>query len=380
MAGAKPRMPILEPSHTMNPKQIMHRWSAFLQTLLPQTHLYQVVALAAFSFALTQARHPHLSRLSAHVPTPALPASALRRLKRLLHNPRLDVEAVCDQMAGWLGRWNRPDARLLLLLDETPHHNTWRVVKISVCYRKRALPLVWRTTPLRGRDQVGRVMEVLEHAARLCALYCPQAKVTLLADRGLCWPDLIDFCTGNNWHYVLRAQSQTRFVPQGTPRTQARPLGQLVSAPGQWWCGQGEAFAKAGWRSVSVVALWRAHAKEQWLLVSDLQPSLHLCRWYARRMWHEQSFRDEKSHGFCWQESRLQKVEAVHRLLLVLALAQLWLMRLGTLALGEWREVLGLTSHLARQRFSVCRHGWHLLRWCLHNAKHPPCNLDFLPP
>jgi hypothetical protein len=100
-----------------------------------------------------------------------------------------------------------------------------------------------------------------------------------MADRGLCWPPIMDFCQQHGWHYILRAQSQTRFVPNCSPNY-AIQLGDLVTQEGQWWCGQGRAFAKAGWREVNVVACWLSETH----LVSDLKPSLHLMRWYARRM------------------------------------------------------------------------------------------------
>lgn len=364
----------------MNPKEIMHRWSGYLQSILPDIHLYQVLALAAFSYGAARARHCHLSRVSAHVPGRIQPASALRRFKRLLQNPRLDVEAVCEELAVWLTRFNAPTARLLLLLDETPHHNNWRLIKVSVSYRKRALPLVWRTDDLSGRPHRQRVFEVLFQATRLLARYCPQTQVVLMADRGLCWPQIMDFCQQHGWHYILRAQSQTRFVPDVSPEG-ALQLGELVTQEGQWWCGQGHAFAKAGWREVNVVVCWRSQAQGKWLLVSDLKPSLHLMRWYARRMWHEQSFRDEKSHGFSWEQSHLKTAQATHRLLLVLALAQLWLILMGTQALSTlWKRQLGLLRHEARTRFSVCRHGWNLLLWCLNNADFPPCHLRFTLP
>ncbi|BCM90244.1 hypothetical protein IAD21_02095 [Abditibacteriota bacterium] len=263
---------------------------------------------------------------------------------------RLNVEAVCDEMAAWLGRWNSSSAHLILLLDETPHHNLWRVVKVSVAYRKRALPLVWRTHALAHRPHKERVTQVLEQVARLTARYCPHAQVTLLADRGLCWPLIIDLCQHNGWHFVLRAQRQIRFVPDplrarsascqirfvpDPPESALVPasnrtylsLGTLVKERGQFFCGRGRAFAHAGWRQVSVVACWRQGAAEPWIVVSDLPASLHLVRLYARRMWQEQSFRDEKSHGFCWHESHLPSASAVHRLLLLVALAQLWLMK-----------------------------------------------------
>jgi len=366
----------------MNTKSIMSRWSTFLQSQLTQTHLYQVQALAAFSFAAAKARHCHLSRLAAEVPEPVLPSSTLRRLKRLLNNSNLKVDKVCKQMAAYLKAWNQPGARLTLLLDETPHGNRWRVLKLSVAYRRRALPLVWRTDPLTGRSQTKRVDQVLKQTAKIVKEYAPQAQVILLADRGFCWPKIIRFCRRNGWHYVLRAQYQTKFRYKDEHGIkQQRSLRELVSQPGEHWKGSGWAFAKAGWLPVSVVACWRVGSKDVWLLVSDLPPSLHLVRWYARRMWQEQSFRDEKSHGFNWQASRVQKSSRVQRLLLVLALAQLWLMSLGSSVLSsKSSQVRNLTSGQEHKRFSLFQVGWQYLIRCLNLGHLPPCHLTFLTP
>ena len=207
----------------MTPKNIMHRWSAYLQSLLSQTSLWHVSALALFSFAAARARHCHLSRLAANAPLPVQPSSLKTRLMRLIGNDKLDVEKVCDQMCAWLGRWNTPGARLLLLLDETPHHNNWRVIKTSVAYGKRALPVAWRTDPLKKRPHKKRVMEVLEQSARLLQQHAPDAQVVLLADRGLCWPEIIRFCEKEGWNYVLRAQSATRLKNAAPRSTNPRP-------------------------------------------------------------------------------------------------------------------------------------------------------------
>jgi len=369
---------------TMNTRESMMRWCAYLQSTLKRTHVYQVQALATFSFAAAQARECHLSRLSAHVPTSVQPASVLRRLKRFLNNERLDVEHICDQIASWLVRWNAPRARLLLLLDETPHHNEWRVVKVSLCHRRRSLPLVWRTDGLTGRSQEQRVLEVLEQTARLRATYAPQAEVVLLADRGLRWPAILRFCQEHGWHFVLRAQSQTHFRYRDAQGQWCETAcGQLIRQRGEWFKGSGEAFKKAGWLPVNLVAAWWPQAQEPWLLVSDLNPSLHLMRWYARRMWHEQSFRDEKSHGFQWDKSQIRSSVRMHRLLLILALAQLWLSWLGEVALDPhrpWRARLGLSLKCVRRRWSIFRIGWHFLLYCLNLGLLPPYKLAFSPP
>jgi len=375
----------------MNTTTIMHRWQSSLQALFPDLHQYQRQALGLFSFGAACARHCHLSRLCAYVPSAAQPHSTRRRLLRLLGNERLDVDHACWQMAAWLARWNAPSARLLLLLDETPLRNDLRVLKVSVSYHRRALPLLWRVYPLsvqRGRpeDMPQQVFDLLDTTRLLVGSYAPQAQVMLLADRGLCWPQLVRWCQRWGWDYVLRAQSQTRLIWQdaaGQKHQQA--LRDLAPRPGTWWCGSAQVFKKANWLPCQVVAAWPRGADEAWLLVTNQQPRLQVCRTYARRGWQEQSFRDEKSHGFCWQQSHVSTPERMSRLLLILALAQLWLLSLGqTARQAPWRQRLGLTCRATRRLWSRFRCGWHFLLWMLNQPcsvpKSFPCHLALAPP
>ena len=368
----------------MNTKQSMHRWSAYLQAVLKGIHRYRVEALAAFSFAAVQSRDCHLSRLAAYVPGGVKPGSVLRRIQRFLGNSKLQVEAVCNEMASWLQRWNFPGAQIIVLMDETPQHNRWRVLKVSVCYKRRSLPLVWRTDPLAGRSTRARVQEVLTQTAMLLQRYAPQTQVTLLADRGFCWATIMKFCRQNGWHFVLRAQSKTTFRWQDEQgKEHFSTLGELVAKKGDRFVGQGVGFKKAGGVPVNVVACWLPRNKEAWLLVTDLPPSFHLVRRYRRRMWQEQSFRDEKSHGFGWQGSAVTTAARMHHLLLILALAQLWLSSLGEAArckTSTWCPSLGLNSSHLRLRWSIFRCGWEMLRWCLNQGMSPPYKLEFSPP
>ena len=55
--------------------------------------------------------------------------------------------------------------------------------------------------------------------------------------------------------------------------------------------------------------------------------------WYDRRFWIEPMFRDDKSFGFNLQTSHLCDPERIERLLLIVSLAYLWIVFLGSLAL-----------------------------------------------
>jgi hypothetical protein len=69
--------------------------------------------------------------------------------------------------------------------------------------------------------------------------------------------------------------------------------------------------------------------KESWLILSDWPPGKRRCAEYRKRTWEEQLFRDLKSSGWHWNQSRVRQPERVERLLLVLALATLWVLGVG---------------------------------------------------
>ena len=73
-------------------------------------------------------------------PASTTPAATKRRLERTLANDRLDPDSVWPQLAravlgGWAG------GPIVLILDETPNRNDLRCLKITLAYRKRALPV-----------------------------------------------------------------------------------------------------------------------------------------------------------------------------------------------------------------------------------------------
>src|SRR5262249_9432643 len=146
--------------------------------------------------------------------------------------------------------------------------------------------------------------------AQVAAALPAHCTVVLLADRGLAWPVLVDWCTEHGWHYVLRLQSQTRVqFSDGSEKAVA----DLAKRPGQTWLGAAQAFKKAGWRGANVVATWRRGQEGPWLLLTDQKASLQHCVVYGKRMWVEESFRDDKGTGFHWEKSQVNDVDHAAR-------------------------------------------------------------------
>jgi hypothetical protein len=197
--------------------------------------------------------------------------------------------------------------------------------------------------------------------------------VVLLADRGLAWPLLVDFCQESGWHYVLRLQSATRIrFPDGTEQA----VRELAPRKGSRWLGEGEVFKKAGWRGANVVATWKRDRKEPWLLLTDQKASLRHCRVYGKRMWVEESFRDDKSSGFGWGQSRVNDPAHASRLLVILALAMVLAVSVGSESIKAGHR--GRLDPHGVRRLSLVQLGLRSLRDALAHTTPERLKLDRL--
>ena len=334
-----------------------------VQDLFPDLHGHQVKTLSEAVLAMIAVGHSQLSRMALVDFGTATVPSGERRFQRLVANVRLNMPELVEV---WSGAVLADPSQMTLILDETPKHNDLRAMKLCRQVRGRAVPVIWScykpdALPM---PQDALVLDLLQRAAEAMSA---NSEPTLLADRGLSWPEVLDFCVEHHWHYVLRVQSQTR-VKLDDGRVLS--IGELVPKCGNTWRGQGCVFKKAGWRRTNIVAYWAGTAKEPWLLISDLPPSRLRCQQYRKRMRVEESFRDEKSHGFQWQQSRIRDPSHAMRLLLVMALAMRYLIRLGQYLIRSGQRTK--FERQDRRNLSVFQLGLRSVLHCCHRARPPP--------
>jgi len=297
-------------------------WRRELQALLPGIHGHQRKGIVDAVLCMVESGHCQLSRMACFMRGQVRVPSCERRLQRLVANARLSVRQIAEGLARSI--LADPGA-LTLILDETPQANHLRAMKVCREMCMRAIPVLWHCyrpdAPPMRMDRL--IVELLHHTARLL----PGGAVpTLLADRGLAWPVVVDCCTKLGWHYVMRIQHHTRVLLEDGRSLQA---GDLVRKRGAHWFGTAQVFKKVNWRRVNLVAYWGPQHKEPWLLITDLPPNHARIPQYAKRMRVEQGFRDEKSHGLQWNQSRIRDPEHANRLLLLIALALRLLVVLG---------------------------------------------------
>lgn len=355
-----------------------------LRELLPELPRPEQKALAVLVSGVVLAGTVVLGRAAAAAPGPARDASKERRAQRLLANERLDVARAQRRLVARVLRNRR--GRVDLLLDATTTGATagqpgTQTLVLAVAWHRRALPLVWRSWAADAPGQ-GWAAAIVQMLAAVQAVLAPGAHAVVLADRGLSGGPLACAARAAGCSFVLRVQRTTHVRgPDGA----VRAVGELAPAPGTATCLAGAAAwapeqhhgrGSRRWAAgvpVNAVAVWRPGDPEPWLLLTDLPPTRARCAEYRRRTWEELLFRDLKSLGWQWQRSRVRDSARVERLLLVLALATLWIACLAQRVLRRgWRPLLEPRS---RRRYSVFQLG---LRW-LHrqtaNNQHVPCRL-----
>ena len=350
----------------MGAARILRQWTASVNQLFGSLHGHTVKSLACFSLAMCQARHCHSGKLAASAPAdakrPANVASNRRRWERLPANPRLDTKAALKELAAsltkdWRGR------EVLLVLDETPKGGGLRCLRVGIAYHKRMITLAAECYPT-DSPPLPMPKLICRTLKKLAKLLPAGLRVTLLTDRGLSWPVVMDCLRGLGWGHVMRLQHSTRVMLEDrSGRQKVVAAGELVRRRGGEWRGLVKIFKKAKWRDARLSVVWDRRSKEPWILAADGhgRSGLHAACAYAKRNWCEQSFRDEKSSGFRWSESRVSDPARALRLVLVMALANLL-----SISLGSWIVKSGrrrdFDPHRER-RLSVFQLG---LRWLSH--------------
>jgi hypothetical protein len=262
---------------------------------------------------------------------------------------QVEIQGCFAPLLRWVLAWWQ-GSELALAIDATLHGDRVTALVISVLYRGCAIPVAWHILPA---NQPGAWLPaILALLERLAPAIRPRPEarpglreatgegeltVLVLADRGLWSPRLWGRLRQLGWHPLVRIQAHSSFQPTGQGRQVARLL---VPGPGHAWVGTGLAFTRARRQAGTLLVVWAADQEQPWVLLSDLAPSAVGVCWYGLRVWIELGFRACKGVGWQWQHTRRTDPTRVARHWLVLAVATLCTLAVGTRA--EDADWLGL--------------------------------------
>lgn len=141
----------------------------------------------------------------------------------------------------------------------------------------------------------------------------------MTADRGLYADWLFQEIATVGWHPFVRINHQGLFRLPGTHQWQ--PLDQVLKVPGQAWSGRVTCF-KTHSLDCTLLARWDAGDREPWLILTDLAPTDADALWSGLRSTTECVYRDIKSDGWRWHNTRLTDPKRAERREILLLLSQ----------------------------------------------------------
>ncbi len=287
-----------------------------------------------------------------------------RRFSRWLHNSRINVQRLYSPLiAAALVNWGVSE--ISLIEDTTMLWDEYCLIRLSIQYRGRAIPLVWRV--LRHGSSSVR-FEIYQGMLKRAARLIPEGvSVRFLAARGFADTQLMRYLRDElQWHFRIRVKSNAWIY---RPHRGWKRLNQYHLAAGESILLHGITLTKSHPLSDLNLALGRDPLSGQiWFVATNEPASLQTFQQYSERFQIEEELLDEKSNGFQLERSEIRCVPALSRLCFVLAVTTLLLTVQGqqVVATSKRRWV---DAHWNRGN-SYFRIGWNWLKGCLHQDWH----------
>jgi hypothetical protein len=291
--------------------------------------------------------------------------SVQRRFARWLSNPRIQERKLYAPLIRQaLSEWQQ--TRLVLAMDTSLLWNRYCLIRISLVYRGRAIPLMWKVMVHKSSSVAHRDYSKLLYA--VATVLPPGVEVLFLADRGFADLDLLKQLKRLNWHYRIRIKANV-YVYLGK---HGQALSRYRLQPGTALFLNYVHLTRQRYGFVHVALGHHAESGELWSIVSDQLTTVDTFVEYGWRFDIEEGFLDDKSNGFQLESSRIRSAKMLSRLCLVLAISTLYLSADGTEVVESGQRRI-VDPHWFRGS-SYLKIGWRWLRQSLVRGwKLPTC-------
>jgi hypothetical protein len=319
--------------------------------------------LAWMIAGLVQSGKIGLSAWTAYVHSRATYASSvIRRFRRFLDNERIEVHRLYGPLLQQaLREWDHKT--LYVALDTSMLWNTYCIVRLSLIYRGRAIPIVWEVLQ-HGSSSVSfqDYQALLDQAAQLLfPFFC---KVIFLADRGFADTALMRHLRRLGWHWRIRIKESFWVYRPGRKRCKVNRISLSFGQALFWFHVQ---ITQERFGNVYLALGRPVGSKDRWVVISDEPTSLETFREYGLRFDIEENFLDDKSNGFQLEASLIRSAQALERLCFVLATATLYLVCQGTQVVQEGKRRL-VDAHWFRGS-SYLKIGWDWVKLALSRGE-----------
>lgn len=300
--------------------------AAQLSSHLPDLRARLLKPLTCALVGISQAVSAQQRAIAAAMPLTTKQESKIQRLRRLLDNPKLTAEAIyqpiVSQAVNGLKR-----QKVNLLLDRVVLNDKQNVLVVTLGFRRRSIPLVWRVLKHSGSSSLADQQELLAAAA---ALLPSSVRITVQADSEFRSQQLFEWLREREWNAILGIRGDILLTTDpdkaGQPLSKLLPDRDSVAYLNEVWLTE----ERCGPRNV--LAWWDKNDRNELIcygVMTNLPATWQTYQIGSRRMWIETVFRDWQSGGFELGKSGISDRERFTRLLVLVCLVYLWFVSVG---------------------------------------------------
>ena len=240
----------------------------------------------------------------------------IKRIWRFETNDRVSTSRAMQCLTKWVLSGAK---EVVIALDWT-YLGDRVLLAAKVAVRRRAVPIAWLVMEKAqfDKDRKSRNDAEEQLIQRLREMLGAHPWI-LLADRGFARADLVAKLTSWDVRFVIRACGSTWVQWAGF----AGALDNVPRKPGRAKRYDGVLYQKRRRVPVGLVVTHREPAAEAWYLVTNVEGTKEVVRFYRQRMWIEESFRDAKSN-LGLHKLWLATAERIERMLIIVAVV-MWL-------------------------------------------------------
>jgi hypothetical protein len=325
------------------------RLQDYIAEVLPWAQGHQLKGITTFVAAIMEKQTGNQAELARGLGNQE---AAVKRLSRLLHNPRLAPHRLADAVLAQALRHLPSTGKVRLAVDWTIEGSQHLLVA-SLVTGGRAVPIYWRAYDagvLKGRMRryeravIRRVVTRVQRAIG-------NRRLLVTADRGFADVALVEVLTALAGEFIIRVKGSTKICFHG----QWRPLHTLGFVGNAHHRNLGRrAYCESAPHRLWVTMSRARDAKGQWevwdLISNRCRRAQTTAAEYARRFGCEQGFRDTKWElGFA--QARIQNIHAWSRLFALFALALLVVVSLAVkLLVAGGPDAVALLRRVASRR------------------------------
>lgn len=312
-------------------------WSCIVSRQMNHLSLPEVIGLATWSFGMVMTRSSSLTQVSNFIAqvNGEKPNTVRQRLKEWYQEAKakkgkkrrsLDVRSCFSPLLKWvISLLPQNISQIALAFDATSIGEKFVVLSINILLAGCGIPIAWcivkASEPGSWKPYWQELIDKLKESI-------PKTFAVIAeADRGLYASWMYAMIVDAGWHPFLRINHHQGQV-QILPSPQWLPLADIVQHPGESWSGKVNCFRTNSLES-TLLARWDYGYKDPWLILTDMEPSQTDALWYGLRASTECVYRDLKSDGWQWHNTRLLDPKRAERIWLALAVSSLWMVVLG---------------------------------------------------